>query len=157
MNWDDVRQDFDWDGSLRDIYVLDVGLSGWRGLWRLLKQATAWRITYQVDGNSVGLPDDVEVPLRLRPNAAALVSVFLGNVRFNSHFFDDGDIEFDLDPREVTDQTALDAVLTFMREVGQATSANVLLTPENMPAVPMIRYDSTTNTFSHIPPADWPS
>lgn len=155
MKWDDVREEFEWDGSLRDIYVLDVGPSGWRSLWYLLKGTTDWHVTYQVDGVSAALPDDVEVPLQLWPKSAPVLSVSSKNVLLITQFFDDGDIEFDLDPREVTGQAELDAVLTFMREVGQATSANVVLTPQNMPGFPTIRYDLTTNGFSHLPPVDW--
>jgi hypothetical protein len=33
MDWSHVRGDFERDGALRDIYVLDAELADWEGFW----------------------------------------------------------------------------------------------------------------------------
>ncbi|MFO0962656.1 MAG: hypothetical protein U0625_07075 [Phycisphaerales bacterium] len=30
MKWSDLQRDFEWDGSWRDIHVLECGMAGWR-------------------------------------------------------------------------------------------------------------------------------
>jgi len=54
-------------------------------------------------------------------------------MQLNCHFFQNDDIELDLDPREVTGQAQLDALLEFMRDIGRTTSASVVLTPKMCP------------------------
>ncbi|MEM1436722.1 MAG: hypothetical protein AAGG11_21920 [Pseudomonadota bacterium] len=51
----------------------------------------------------------------------------------NAHFFFENEIELDLDPREIQSQAAMDKVLRFCEELGQALQSNVLITGENSP------------------------
>ncbi|MGC4064829.1 MAG: hypothetical protein QM784_09325 [Polyangiaceae bacterium] len=50
-----------------------------------------------------------------------------------------GEIEFDLDPREVAGQKALDGLIAFMRALAVAVNKASLMTPENMHDMPFIR------------------
>ena len=95
--------------------------------------------------------------LRPRRRHVRLACVlFLDAIQLNCHFFNDRDIELDLDPREVTTQVHLDLILAFMGSLGRATSSNVVLTPENAPAFPTIRYELGGDSFVRVPPMDWP-
>jgi len=155
MMWNDIRQEFDWDGSWRDIYALDVGMAGWRAFWRLILNP-GYRVDYRIDGAPAALPHDVDSVFALRETTAPLLSVFLDTIQLNCHFFNDQDIELDLDPREMTSQAHLDLVLAFMGSLGRATFSGVVLTPENSPGFPIIRYELGTDSFVRVPPPSWP-
>jgi hypothetical protein len=60
-------------------------------------------------------------------------------VRLNCHFFDEQELEFDLDPSQVTGQVQLDGLLAFMRSLAAAVARTVLLSPENMHDHPFVR------------------
>jgi len=63
------------------------------------------------------------------------------HVRVNCHFFGPGQIEFDIDPREITDPAAFTLLLNFMVDVGAAVEKEVRLTPENAPDHVLLRYN----------------
>ncbi len=52
-------------------------------------------------------------------------------MHINCHFFGDNEIEFDLDPREVTGPAQIDAVSGFMKLLAQTTGKMAILTYEN--------------------------
>jgi hypothetical protein len=68
------------------------------------------------------------------------------------HFFSEGEIECDIDPREVTSQADLDAVLSLMRQLGDATKKQVILTYENCSNSPLLSYLPTTQEFRKCEP-----
>jgi hypothetical protein len=76
----------------------------------------------------------------------------VGGVTLNCHFFYEGEIELDVDPREVTDDARADAILTFMAELGQAMKKEVLMTAENVSDAVIFRYDPATGQISYLPP-----
>ena len=38
ITWSEVKPEFDWDGSLRDIYILATTVNDWRAIYTVLKQ-----------------------------------------------------------------------------------------------------------------------
>ena len=73
----------------------------------------------------------------------------LGGVLVVFHFFTPDEIECDIDLREVTGQTSLDAVLAFMQRLGDLTRKRAVLTPENAPHLPIISYDPESRDFQY--------
>ena len=65
------------------------------------------------------------------------------------HFFTPGEIECDIDPREITGQASLDAMLVFMRQLGDLTRKRAILTPENCSDRPIISYDPESKEFKY--------
>jgi hypothetical protein len=94
-------------------------------LWESVKKAT--------------LPGDVGELFKRRDQEAPMLSVLAQGVHLNCHFFDETEIEFDLDPRQVTGQPELDGLVAFMRTLAVAVKKVALMTPENMHDVPFIR------------------
>ena len=72
-----------------------------------------------------------------------LLSVKLGTVLANCHFFSHNEIEFDIDPREIDSPAAHILVLEFMEGLAAAIGKPVRLTPENGADRPCLSYDPT--------------
>lgn len=131
---------------------MDVGMAGWRAFWQLLRDSDC-RAEYRIDEASVALPYEVESIFGVRTSASPLLTVYLDGIELNCHFFTDQDIELDLDPREISSQGHLDLLLGFMRRLGAATAKSVVITPENKPELPIIRYEPEVDSFFRAPAA----
>jgi hypothetical protein len=128
------------DGSLRDIYVLDCGLSDWVLAAKLLESDYALRFEGAWTGSR--FPPSVA---SLFPSCAhselTLLTVGAGELNLCCHFFSTEEIEFDLSPRDVTDNGKVEDILKFMRRLALATGKKVILTPENMRERPLLGVD----------------
>ena len=58
IRWDTCKEDFRWDGSLRDIYITPATPADWRALYPLLYDVPG--VEYSVDGVVQAPPDSVE-------------------------------------------------------------------------------------------------
>jgi hypothetical protein len=143
LDWESVKAEFVWEGSWRDICVPGVSIDEWRAMASAIPSA-GFANEFQVGGTVTSFPEDVAAAFARSPDSSSsLWSVFADRVRLCCHFFDQSEIEFDLDPREVAGQSQLDAVLEFMRVLAAATGRVALLTPENMHDAPFIRVPPT--------------
>jgi hypothetical protein len=144
---DDVKDEFIWEGSLRDICILETTMSDWRAVWRLLSRLDT---IYKVEGVEAATPDDV-VQIIARPGERThLLAVLLAGVQLNCHFFDQSEIEFDLDPREVSDQPRFEVIVSFMADLANATGKAALMTPDNMHEHPFLRVQPSSKV-EYIP------
>ena len=65
------------------------------------------------------------------------------------HFFWDEEVECDFNPTDITSQVDLDALLAFVRQLGDVTRKRVIITPENLRECPFITYDPESLKFEH--------
>jgi hypothetical protein len=79
------------------------------------------------------------------------LSLDVGGVRVNSHFFATDEIEFDLDPAEVGAPARLDGLFAFMKGLANAVGKDVLFTPENMREIPIFRCRPGAEQVEHVP------
>lgn len=136
--WETIKGEFAWDGSLRDICVPDVDLVGWQAAISALEASgRTGRLTIGESESSTSV--DVSKVFAIEDRATIGWSVEVGGVALACHFFDQAEIEFDLDPRDVRCQAEFDAVLDFMKTLALATGKSALMTPENMHSVPFVR------------------
>jgi hypothetical protein len=150
MEWRQIAPDFAFDGSWRDIYVLDTTLSDWQVVLDMLRQLDPAPI-FRVDGVAKAIPDRAEGAFESRASAGALLSVSIGKAVLNCHFFGVDEIEFDLDPREIGDSDQFERLVAFMRLLGELTGKVVLLTPENFKESPILRYSPDTRQIVWVP------
>lgn len=153
MEWRLVAPDFAFDGSWRDIYVLDTTLSDWQVALDRLRQFEPAPI-YRVDGEARAIPDRAEDAFETRASAVALLSFSIGKAVLNCHFFAVDEIEFDLDPREIGDSDQFETLVGFMGLLGELTGKVVLLTPENFKESPILRYSPETRQIVWVPRED---
>lgn len=146
MNWEKIAPAFEADGALRDIYILETSLADWQAVLdgiRASQPAFKFEDAYS-DGTFPVLAERLFAPDR---EVSPLLSLFIEGMQVNCHFFDADEIEFDLDPSEVTGQTGLDGLLAFMRLLSNATGKAAILTDEN---------DRTNPIFRIVPGRDEP-
>jgi hypothetical protein len=154
MDWHQIKQDFERDGALRDIYVLETDLTDWQRVVEYLRQ-THQPLEFQVNREPRPLPGQVRQIFNLRPEGgAAKLALRVGGVLLHCHFFSDEEIEFDFWPEDVKAQAELDALLAFMVDLHRVTQKAVLLTPENYKESPIFRVDVASSKVIYMPPSD---
>jgi hypothetical protein len=127
MDWTLLKPAAD-DGALCDILVFDATQTDWQQVIDALRSWTPLPI-YKRDGQALPLPEEVNSVLA-DPEVGYLLTVTANGVGFNCHFFDRDEIEFDIDPREVTDAGKAETVEGFMTLLGTVTGKAVVLTEE---------------------------
>jgi hypothetical protein len=155
LDWDLIKDEFEFDGSWRDIYVLNTTLADWQHMLSTLgKSSYEWGV-YQ-DGVLLEKTETTllilasklfPIPQECRPY---LFAIFAG-VQANCHFFGPDEIEFDIDPRQVIGQAEVDAVFAFMIFLANATDKPVVLTPENMSDKVIFRISPRGTQIEHFP------
>jgi hypothetical protein len=139
--WKESAAAFQWDGSWRDIYVLDTTRDDWQ---RLLAHIAANHREATLDDKPLSSVIDFD------GGRGRCLTVSLGSVIPKCHFFAETEIEFDFDPRSMTEQNA-HALAAFMAELGSLLDKVVVLTPENTPVDAIYRYDPTTRVVGYRP------
>lgn len=150
MDWQQVKAEFEWDGTLRDLYILSADVRTWQQVVEFLR-ASEYACRFQLDDEELPLPADVAALFRMRPEVYALLSVNMDGIAINCHFFTEGEVEFDLDPRENDGDKKLQELLGFMRGIGQATGRAVRLAPENCACVPVFEYSPESDQVRYSP------
>jgi hypothetical protein len=127
MDWTLLKPAAD-DGALCEILVFDATEADWQ---RSIDALRTWASTpvYTSGGQALPLPERIS-GLLADPDTNHLLSVSVNGVTFNCHFFDRNEIEFDIDPREVTDGGKGETIARFMALLGTVTGKPVVLVEE---------------------------
>jgi len=147
ISWNTCKEDFRPDGSLRDIYITPATLAEWRAIYPLLRDSPA--VEFSVDGVVQPPLATVEQVFAVRPSANPMLRFRVGRTLVVFHFFSDEEVECDVSPDEVASQTDLDALLGFVRQLGDNTGKPVVITPENVRERPFISYDPESRRFQY--------
>jgi len=146
--WHTCKENFRTDGSLRDIYITPATLADWRAVYPVLRSFPV--VEYSVDGVTQPVPASVEQVFGVRRFANPMLRVRVGATLVVFHFFTDEEIECDFLPNEIRSQVDLDALLAFVRRIGDATRKRVVITPENTREKPFITYHPTSAEFEQL-------
>jgi hypothetical protein len=147
LDWSTQRADFERDGSLRDIYVLDTSLEDWdRVLDLVTREAPGARLVHAETGALARL-DSRDVGALFREEQPYRLVFSVGGVELCCHFFSKREVEFDFSP-DGLDEMKMRGLLRFMARLGEVTGKRVVLTPENVPALPIYVYDPATGRVS---------
>ena len=151
MEWEKVSAELARDGSLRDLYVFETSESDWD---ILLASLSSWpyEASFLVDGEPVAIPDTAAVAFEIRNRAAPTLRIDVSGISVCAHFFTPDEVEFDIDPREVSDPGSLAALSEFVRRLGQALGRPVVLTHENRPEDVIARYLPRPGAFEYPSP-----
>jgi hypothetical protein len=143
IDWQVHRNLFTWDGSWRDLYVLNTDVQDWQRLLDHFRQQT-YQLSFKIDGTALPLPPTMEAIFAVYDYASPFLCIRLDHIGVNCHFFCAEQIEFDIDPREINDAASFELLLNFMIDVGTTLSKEVRLTPENMQECVLLHYNPTT-------------
>ena len=86
LEWDVVRDEFAFDGSWRDIYVLGTDMTAWQRMLNRLRVA-GYEVAYFRNGQATELPGDAIQAFPLAGECDRLLSVQFAGVTANCHFF----------------------------------------------------------------------
>lgn len=152
LRWEELARIFYRDGSLRDIYVSDMSSKSWATFLAALKE-WGYVVRYTEDGIEASFPETFEVAFYRRQEVSTLLAIYFAGVQINCHFFNDWELELDLDPREFRGQEQLDALVVFMERIGRCVNRPVRLTAENDPdSLPYLVYDPVADAWeAHLP------
>jgi hypothetical protein len=148
LAWESVRNEFAFDGSWRDIYVLGTDMAGWQRMLDGLR-AARYDLSYFRDSKPVELPPRAEDAFPLEGECDRLLSVRFCGVLANCHFFAPDEIEFDIDPREVVGQPQLDGIFEFMRCLAASVGQDAILCPENCSQIVIFRVRPRSSSVEH--------
>ena len=136
--WDACRADFAFDGALIDLLAPGTGDAEWEAFWVALRGGPFGLRAFR-DGEPIPLPESAAWAFAEREVASVMVSVLSGTVTANCHFFG-GDLELDIDPREVVGPAAFESVLAVMSFVAMAVGLPVVAAAEGgFPAYVFLR------------------
>ena len=143
MTWNQAAEDFVPEGSLRDLYVRHVSHDDWETIYHWL--LSTYPHVFSRDGTPIEPPPSVQFIWEDRKVATPLLTLQVGGIRVNCHFFQSDDIELDLRPGAVVDEERFTAVTNLMIGLGRQVAKHVILTYEN---------DKEHSTFLEFSPED---
>jgi hypothetical protein len=129
---------FEWDGGLRDLYVLNTTIEDWQAAIDFLR-SSAYPLSFWLNDKAVPLPENVGSVFANRSQIDVLLSIDISGMIINCHFFTEQELELDLDPREVNSEEQLNSLFRFMKALGQYLRKGVILTHENSPHLVLLR------------------
>ncbi|WP_166827857.1 hypothetical protein [Thalassoroseus pseudoceratinae] len=145
IRWDTCRQEFEPDGALRDIYVLDTTIKHWQILFDVLR--ASYTLEYSVDHTAQPVPLTVDEVFDTRNTASPFLRFYVGGILVACHFFGTTAIEFDISPRDVTSEVALNELLGYLRLVGDTLGKAVIVSHEFDELNPFITYEPSRKEF----------
>ena len=150
MDWIQMAPDFARDGGTRDIYVQGTSIEDWR---HVLVALSDWEPapSFFLDGEPAPWPDHLEDVFARQREPAPFMTLEVGGVGLNCHFFDDKEIEFDLSPEDVRCVAEVEALAGFMNMLAKATGKAVVLTLENVRDAVILRCPAGGGEVEWVP------
>lgn len=144
MDWKTLKDKiYFWDGSWRDIYVKNTKSEDWEKWIELVNEK------YKINWHN-GKANQAETKINFdvikeycegNEELCSTANVFLDEIQVNTHFFDDSEIENDIDPREFKSIDDHSRLMEYLKSVSTACEKEVVLTLENSPEHVLIKVD----------------
>lgn len=159
MNWIELKNKvYNWDGSWRDIYILQINHSDWKKWVNYVNE------NYRIDWFN-GKVDKVENQIDFgvieefwsgNHDLCSTAKVFIGSIQINAHFFNDTEIENDIDPREFNSIDDHNKLVKYMTDLSILLEKEIILTPENDSETILFKVSYDKIEFSkNIDPINW--
>lgn len=129
---------------LLDIYVFKTDENDWQTIINHLRLNTLYTTTFLVDLKKQALPFAVREIFDITQDHAVILHIDEGQLNIYCYFFTPEQIEFDFDPRDITDDQRLTRLLDFIHLLGNLLQKQVVLTPESDEAIHYLSYDPVT-------------
>jgi hypothetical protein len=150
--WEELCQEFEDDGGLRDIYAMEVDEAAWERAYRFL--ITQPSRVFRINDQEETPPSTAKLCIGLRETASPLLLFQRGAIEFACHFFCEEEIELDFWPCAIDGQEGLDELCQFITELGRAAGRAIDVTHENEPDRLILRYDLALDKVIASPSAD---
>jgi len=144
LNQAEVEASFLFNISWRDIYVKESSVDDWE------KWIDWVNKNYRIDWhNGKTEKDEPQIDFNVikecwngNQDLISTAKVFIDNIQVNAHFFDDSEIENDIDPREFTSIQDHNKLLEYLKKVSAICAKPVFVTPENCPEIILMRIEN---------------
>ena len=150
MNWTELKSKiYYWDGSWRDIYVLNTNKQDWEKWVNYVNE------NYRIESYN-GKEDKEEKSINFSvikekwngsSDFLSDATVFIDKIQIKAHFFIDSEIENDIDPREFNTLEDHNKLIKYMTDLSTLLDKKVILTPENAQETILITVDKTNVEF----------
>ena len=160
MNWEDLKNKiYVWDGSWLDIYVQDTTRIDWE------KWAQYVNREFKIDWyNGKAEKDETEIDFNViqefwdgNHDLISTAKVFIDNIQVNAHFFDETEIENDIDPREFNSIEDHNILIEYLKGVSNTLQKEVTVTPENCPEIILMKIKGESIEIrTDSEPKEWP-
>ena len=130
--WNDIKDEFELDGSLRDIYVESIEPIVWDHFIARIKESE-YRIHFSHGDLERELPDDFGTIREMQSSEPTILLIWISdNIQLNCHFFVDTEIELNVSPHDIQSEFAYSQLLSFLEWLASLTASEVKLTHEGM-------------------------
>lgn len=143
MHWKELKnQIYFEDGTLRDIYVLNTNIEDWEKWVDMVNKK--YRVEFW-DGKTdlkIDRIDFVTVKEYWDLNGqreTITATIYLGSITVNCHFFDDSEIENDIDPREFKSEDDHIKLIHYLNDISISLGREVIVTDESIRDSVLIR------------------
>lgn len=140
-----VKADLAVDGSLRDVLIKSVGHDEWNRVLQLVKEN--WTHQFESDGAVRPLPADVSEVFELSEVSTVCLKMKVQSLLINCHFFRDAEIEFDIDPEEVSSLEGFRDLAQFIEKVAVTLGRTVEVTHEGAPELCFLKFDPSADRW----------
>ena len=145
--WNTLRQQFETEGALIDLYVDESSVSGWQKAIDWIRSTT--QFVYQEDGVTTDMPASVaDVFGRVDEASVSFGFAATDDVWVSAYFFSPEWFELTLDPAEIQTSEAFDVVIALMMKIGTLLDEPVLLTLESDPEQAFLAYDPADSSLT---------
>lgn len=136
--WDELKdQIYYWDGSWRDLYILNTNKEDWIKWIKYVNQhyiVNWYNGKTGIEENQINY-DVIKEYFDREHDLCSTAKIFIDKIQINCHFFSESEIENDIDPREINSLKDHEHVLKYMTDLSTILNKEVILTPESEPEV----------------------
>lgn len=151
MDWSTLKKKlYHWDGSWRDIYVLDTTVEDWRKWTEFVNEncAVSWYDGKTDKAQPIIDFSVVEAYWSGDETISSTANVFIGDLQLNAHFFGPAELEMDLDPREFKSLRDHHRLLDLLKPLSTVLGREVIVTEENMQEYVLMTTKGDTVSYS---------
>lgn len=144
MKWKNLKEHVYYeDGSLRDLCVVDTCCSDWQKWVEYANKNYDLRWFNGKENRTENHIDFgvIEALWNREHDLCSSASIFIGKIQINVHFFEDTEMEMDLDPREFQSIEEHHQVVEFMSNLAKLLKKEVRITPESEHHVVLFKVD----------------
>ena len=141
-----------WDGSWRDIYVQNTESEDWEKWINLVNEK------YRINWHN-GKTNQSEAKIKFdvikeywegNGELCSTANIFLDEIQINAHFFDDTEIENDIDPREFKSMDDHNRLIEYLKSVSMACNKEVIVTLENSPEYVLMKINGNEVQINEV-------
>jgi hypothetical protein len=160
MNWNELKSKiYVWDGGWLDIYVHNTTRTDWQKWVQYVNQK--FKIEWY---NGKTEKDETKINFSVveefwdgNHDLTSTAKVFIEDIQVNAHFFDETEIENDIDPREFKAIDDHNKLIDYLKGLSNILNREVIVTPENCPEIILMKIKGESVEINiDSEPKKWP-